>query len=107
MSTRTSVSTTHRPHPRSAAGRLRCGSASTRQKTDFDNAGYSLAEPPWRANAILELRQGMHILGATDCGPGFADCIGTGDIPPSRLEGRSDATVLRYTMYGEARPVPS
>ena len=44
------------------------------QKTDFDNAGYSLAEPPWRANAILELRQGMHILGATDCGAGFADC---------------------------------
>lgn len=76
------------------------------QKTDFNNAGYSLAEPPWRANAILELRQGMHILGATDCGPGFVDCTGVGDVPPSRLEGRSDATVLRYTMYGEARPIP-
>ena len=75
------------------------------QKTDFDNAGYSQAEPPWRANAILELRQGMHIFGATDCGAGFADCKGD-NIPPSRLEGRSDATVLRYTMYGEARPVP-
>ena len=76
------------------------------QKTDFNDAGYSLAEPPWRANAILELRQGMHILGATDCGAGFADCTGVGDVRPSRLEGRSDATVLRYTMYGEFRPVP-
>ena len=76
------------------------------QKTDFDNAGYSLAEPPLRANAILELRQGMHILGATDCGPGFVDCTGIGDIAPSRLEGRSDATVFRFTGYGEARPVP-
>ena len=35
-----------------------------------------------------------------------ADCIGPGDVPPSRLEGRSDATVLRYTMYGEFRPIP-
>jgi hemolysin activation/secretion protein len=76
------------------------------QKTDFDNAGYSSAEPPFRANAILELRQGMHILGATDCGAGFLDCTGVGNVQPSRLEGRSDATVLRYTMYGEFRPVP-
>jgi hemolysin activation/secretion protein len=76
------------------------------QKTDFSNPGYSQAEPPFRANAILELRQGMHILGATDCGPGFVDCTGVGDVQPSRLEGRSDATVLRYTMYGEVRPVP-
>jgi hemolysin activation/secretion protein len=76
------------------------------QKTDFDNAGYSQAEPPWRLNAILELRQGMHILGATDCGADFADCTGVDNVPPSRLEGRSDATVLRYTMYGEVRPIP-
>jgi hemolysin activation/secretion protein len=76
------------------------------QKTDFDNPAYSQAEPPWRANALLELRQGMHIFGATDCGPGFVDCTGSGDHRPSNLEGRSDATVLRYTMYGEARPTP-
>jgi hemolysin activation/secretion protein len=75
------------------------------QKTNFDNAAYSQAEPPWRANALLELRQGMHILNATDCGADFADCKGD-NIAPSRLEGRSDATVLRYTMYGEARPIP-
>ena len=86
-------------------GFLRLGFDS--QQSDFSNAGFSLAEPQWRANAILELRQGMHILGAThDCGPTGADCLGLGDVPPSRLEGRSDATVLRYTMYGEVRPVP-
>jgi hemolysin activation/secretion protein len=27
-------------------------------------------------------------------------------VPPSRLDGRSDATVIRYTGYGEFRPVP-
>jgi hemolysin activation/secretion protein len=85
-------------------GFLRLGFDS--QKTDFTDAGYSLAEPPWRASALAELRQGLHILGATDCGRGFADCTGLGDVPPSNLEGRSDATVLRYTMSGEYRPLP-
>jgi hemolysin activation/secretion protein len=56
--------------------------------------------------ALFELRQGMHILGATDCGPGRVDCIGPGDVGPSRPEGQSDATVLRYTAYGEYRPIP-
>jgi hemolysin activation/secretion protein len=85
-------------------GFLRLGFDS--QKTDFTSAGYSQAEPPWRASAIFELRQGMHILGATDCGPGFVDCTGLTDVRPSRLEGRFNATVFRYTMYGEARPIP-
>ena len=35
-----------------------------------------------------------------------ANCLGPGDIPPSRIEGQSDATVLRYTGYGEFRPMP-
>jgi hemolysin activation/secretion protein len=78
-------------------GFLRLGLDS--QDTDFSTAGYSLAEPPWRATAILELRQGLDILGATDCG---THC----NISPSRPEGSSDATVLRYTMYGEVRPIP-
>jgi len=76
------------------------------QKTDFTTAGYSQAEPPWRATALFELRQGLNIFGATDCGPGFADCTGVGNVGPSRLEGRFNATVFRYTMYGEARPIP-
>jgi hemolysin activation/secretion protein len=71
--------------------------------TDFTDPGFSAAEPPWHLTALLELRQGLHVLGAShDCGPTGADC----DVPPSRPEGRSDATVLRYTTYGEYRPVP-
>jgi hemolysin activation/secretion protein len=75
--------------------------------TDFTDSRYSAFEPPWRLSALLELRQGLHALGAThDCGPTGADCLGVGDVPPSRVEGKSDATVLRYTFYGEYRPMP-
>jgi len=69
--------------------------------------GYSSAEPPWHVTALLELRQGLHALGAShDCGPLGVNCLGPGDIPPTRLRGKSDATVLRFTGYGEFRPVP-
>ena len=74
--------------------------------TDF-GSGFSAAEPPWHFTSLLELRQGLHALGATrDCGPAGVNCLGPGDVPPSRVEGKSDATVLRYTAYGEYRPVP-
>jgi hemolysin activation/secretion protein len=75
-------------------------------ETDFNGEGWSLAEPPWRISAQLDLRQGLNILGATDCGHHFNKCIGLGDVPPSNLEGQSDATVIRYTAYGEVRPIP-
>lgn len=69
--------------------------------------GFSAAEPPWHFTTLLELRQGLHALGATrDCGPAGIDCLGPNDVPPSQLLGKSDATVLRYTGYGEYRPVP-
>jgi hemolysin activation/secretion protein len=68
--------------------------------------GRSFAEPEWRFNSILELRKGLHILGATDCGPNFVDCTGPGKVPPSRLEGVSTAAVVRTLLYGEYRPVP-
>jgi hemolysin activation/secretion protein len=69
--------------------------------------GFSAAEPQWHFTTLVELRQGLHGLGAThDCGPLGIDCLGEGDIPPTRIEGRSDATVLRYTGYGEFRPQP-
>ena len=72
--------------------------------TDF-SPGWSFAEPPWRFSSLLELRQGLHILGATDdCGPTGERCLGIGNVPPSRIEGRSDATVLRFSGYGELRP---
>jgi len=74
---------------------------------DFSRPGFSLAEPFWRLSTLLELRQGLHILGATkDCGPTGAACVGVGMVPPSRTEGQSDATVVRGTAYGEIRPVP-
>jgi hemolysin activation/secretion protein len=68
---------------------------------------FSTAEPPWHFTGQLEARQGLDALGAThDCGPLGANCIGPGKVPPSRLDGQSDATVLRLTAYGEVRPVP-
>ena len=70
-------------------------------------AQFATAEPPWHLTGLAELRQGLHALGASnDCGPAGVNCLGPGDIPPSRLEGRSDATVLRFTGYGEVRPMP-
>jgi len=70
-------------------------------------SGFSSAEPPWHFTSLIELRQGLHALGAThDCGPAGVNCLGPGDVPPSRIEGQSDATVLRYTGYGEVRPLP-
>ena len=75
--------------------------------TEFDNAAFNPSEPPWRVSTVFEVRKGLHILGATrDCGPTGAECILGGRIPPTRLEGQSDATVVRGTFYGELRPMP-
>lgn len=88
---------------RVAFGRLGFDALST----DFSTNGFSLAEPVWRLSTFTELRQGLRILGATrDCGPTGAACIGGGKVPPSRIEGQSDATVVRGTAYGELRPIP-
>lgn len=73
--------------------------------TEF-TASRSLTEPVWRFNSSLELRQGLDIFGATDCGAARADCLGPGDIEPSRLEGDATATVVRALLYGEYRPIP-
>jgi hemolysin activation/secretion protein len=84
---------------------LRLGFDAT--DADFTDARYSTLEPPWRLSALFELRQGLHVLGAThDCGPTGAACLAPGEVPPSRTEGHSDATVLRYTFNGEYRPMP-
>jgi hemolysin activation/secretion protein len=74
--------------------------------TDFTDLRYSAAEPPWRVSSWFEFRKGLHILGATDCGPNSADCIAAHDIPPARLDGRSDAAVFRYSTNAEYRPIP-
>jgi hemolysin activation/secretion protein len=74
---------------------------------DFSRRGYSLAEPKWRLSSLIELRRGLDVFGATDsCGPTGADCLGPGDVPPSRIEGDATATVLRGSAYGEFRPAP-
>jgi len=75
-------------------------------KTDYSSAVWSAAEPPWRVSSLLEFRQGLNILGATNCGLLGASCVGPGLIEPSRPEGQADATVLRYTVNGEVRPIP-
>ena len=75
--------------------------------TEFSDPRFSPLAPPWRFTGSLELRKGLHILGASgDCGPLGAKCLGIGDVPPSRIEGKSDAAVLRYAAYGEFRPMP-
>jgi len=73
---------------------------------DFTRRGASLAEPVWRASGLLELRQGLDMFGATDCGRNGSRCTGANDVLPSRLEADSAATVLRGSAYGEYRPLP-
>ena len=73
---------------------------------DFSKPGRSFAEPFWRFNSLLEARQGLDIFDATEpCGELGANCLGSGETPPSRIEGRSVATVIRANGYGELRPV--
>jgi len=55
---------------------------------------------------MVELRQGLDIFHATDsCGPAGAQCLGPGNVPPSRIEADGVATVFRGSAYGEFRPV--
>lgn len=74
--------------------------------SDF-STGRSLVEPKWRLASQLEARKGLDIFGATDdCGPTGAACLSDGEMPPSRLEGRSTAALVRGNVLGEFRPVP-
>ena len=64
--------------------------------------------PQWQIEAGLELRKGLGIFGASDsCGVNFINCVAPGIVPPSHLEGRSDASVVRARVAGEARPFPN
>jgi len=65
-------------------------------------------EPDWLIEAGVELRQGLRGLGASrGCGPALAGCTGPGLVPPARLEGVPDATILRARLAAEARPIPN
>ena len=90
-------------HDRLRVGYLRLGIDAQ----PVDTSGLLAIEPWWRVSSVLELRKGFHMFGATgDCGPLGAKCLGPDDVPPSRIEGQSDAVVLRYTGYGEIHPAP-
>ena len=74
---------------------------------DRSLTGSALSEPVWRMSGLVELRRGLDILGASEpCGEDGEDCLGEGNVPPSRIEGDATATVLRGNVYGEFRPMP-
>lgn len=75
--------------------RLRVGYA----RLDYDSIDTrSQAFPRWRLGATLELRQGLRVFNASkDCSAG---CPG-GGLAPSRFDGQSDATVVRFAAEGE------
>jgi hemolysin activation/secretion protein len=58
------------------------------------------AEPLWRTFGTLELRRGLDIFNATDCGDAGEDCA----VSPSRPEADGTATVVRGSLHGEYRP---
>lgn len=67
--------------------------------------GYSAAEPRWRVDGTLEVRQGLSILDAShSCGPRFARCL-----PPhsalSRLDADPSALLVRFSGNAEYRPL--
>ena len=101
---------THLTRDRLRVGFVRLGADIV--PTRYSNPAFSSAEPPWHFSGLLELRHGFHALGATRCGiviyQGFANyaCPDVSSVPPSRLGGHSNATVLRYTFNGEVRPIP-
>jgi hemolysin activation/secretion protein len=77
------------------------------QSSDYSDSRYSFEEPKWRVTTLLELRKGLDIFGASNfCGSAGVNCLGPNDVPPSRIEGRPTATVVRAQAYGEVRPAP-
>lgn len=60
---------------------------------DERSSGRSFAEPEWRLWSLIEARKGLSVLG-------------DGGSPPSRIEGRASAAVLRSNLLAEFRPVP-
>src|SRR6478735_9633740 len=66
---------------------------------EWDAVDLTSPWPGWRAHALVELRQGLDIFNATDgCGGGFCPI---GDVPQSRFDGDSSATLIRAVGEGE------
>lgn len=67
--------------------------------------GFGPAEPRWYLSSITEWRKGLAGLGASDpCGPLGAACSAPGAIPLSRVDGKPDALLMRWTGQAEYRP---
>jgi hemolysin activation/secretion protein len=74
--------------------------------SDFSDPRYSLEEPRWHVTSLFELRQGLDILGASPfCGDNGLGC-GPNHVPTSRIQAHSTATDVRWSGYGEIRPIP-
>ncbi|WP_099186784.1 ShlB/FhaC/HecB family hemolysin secretion/activation protein [Sphingobium fuliginis] len=68
--------------------------------------GYSGIEPRWRLGGMMEARQGLKGLGASDaCGAALVNCAFP-RTPISQLDGDPSAFVLRASVQAEYRPTP-
>ncbi len=69
--------------------------------------GYTPAEPRWQASAMVEARQGIGALGASNgCRTNPLACFAPGAVPVSRVEADTTALVLRANAGVTVRPVP-
>jgi hemolysin activation/secretion protein len=73
---------------------------------DFTDPRFSFEEPRWHVTSLFELRHGFDIFGASRfCGDNGLAC-GEDHVPTSRLEAHAQATNVRFSAYGEYRPMP-
>jgi hemolysin activation/secretion protein len=73
--------------------------------SDFSDPGYTLQEPRWHLTGLVQLRQGLDILGASRfCGSDGSGC--SSNHVPTSTGGHATATVIRSITYGEFRPIP-
>ncbi|GAA5054539.1 hypothetical protein GCM10023208_17480 [Erythrobacter westpacificensis] len=69
--------------------------------------GYTPYEPRARVAGLVELRQGLDVLGAAqDCRPNLVACTLNGAVPPARIEQDPTPTFIRGELSAEYRPVP-
>lgn len=70
--------------------------------------GYSAGEARWAAAGTLELRHGVHILGASEgCGVDLIRCrLAVDQVTPSRPYGDPAAVIVRFGGEAQFRPRP-
>lgn len=65
---------------------------------EWDAVDLTSRRPAWKANALVEVRKGLDIFGATEGCDGA--CL-PGEVPQSRFDGKADATVIRLSGQAE------